>query len=631
MELIKSFSNNIDKYIAISAIVISLMLITILFIKKNYLYSTIGFFVVITSFIWLIKRKNLSLDIDLSDAHYSLNIIIKIIFIITFILTILTLYFRPVADERPFTFFLLAPIIIGILTFDIIISKSKYKHVALIQIIIVSIFLSSQSIISSGLIGIDPWIHFRFISDLINSGHIPLNFVYSYLPIYHLIVSTTCLITGLNYKLAVFFSITLSSIIIRTLFIYLLSLIITKNYRISLLSALFVNIGNYDISMNIWSIPNTLALTFAIPILFLIFKNKDKSYNNHDILVTFMYLFLMFVLILTHTLSSLILSIILFALLLLLYFYKFLYDKSNNTPTNNITKTLPIFFVVLMFSWWIYASGHIETLAGLIKWGFSVDHFAPTTISTFFLEYQKTVPFLELFINNLGMFLFYSVSFFGVLYMVSKKYGNSNSFVYAIVGLIPLFIGFFSNLSGLTVIEERWFYFSEALLALPLSITFIIMAKNLNKAFLISMIVAFLSFLLIISPIANQDNPDFSPNTHVKYSFTNSELSAKSFLFDNTKNPSNIITDYDFSTPISSTYGYNVNMRYRIFEYSLQIKNFTSYKNNENIIVLRQYIIDHPFRWSGSAYYKLNYNPKDVLENDYFNKVYDDSSVSMYK
>jgi|LFRM01.1.fsa_nt_gb hypothetical protein len=93
------------------------------------------------------------------------------------------------------------------------------------------------------------------------------------------------------------------------------------------------------------------------------------------------------------------------------------------------------------------------SLARLIKWGFSID--ALTRTPEEFQSYAAVIPFGEQLLNNLGMFLFFALSFIGIFYMISWK-GSSSSFAMEWVGMAPFAIDFFSLSSGHTVIEHRW-------------------------------------------------------------------------------------------------------------------------------------------------------------------------------
>ncbi len=59
--------------------------------------------------------------------------------------------------------------------------------------------------------------------------------------------------------------------------------------------------------------------------------------------------------------------------------------------------------------WWTFVSGHIKSLASLIRWGFNVDYFSsvPKDLSS---EALSKISILEQFSDNIGMFfVFFSI------------------------------------------------------------------------------------------------------------------------------------------------------------------------------------------------------------------------------
>ena len=108
----------------------------------------------------------------------------------------------------------------------------------------------------------------------------------------------------------------------------------------------------------------------------------------------------MVALILTHTVAAMWMAILLFVFWIGFVFYSAVYHE-HGIP---VTLTITSLFTVAMFGWWTYASGHICTLAGLIKWGFSID-----TVMHVMPEYG--MPFSEQLFGYPGMFLFYAISF----------------------------------------------------------------------------------------------------------------------------------------------------------------------------------------------------------------------------
>lgn len=289
---------------------------------------------------------------------------------------------------------------------------------------------------------------------------------------------------------------------------------------------------------------------------------------------------------------------------------------------STVSINFAVFFSVAMFSWWIYVTGHINTLGDIISIGFSPDFFihAPNEV----IAYLTTVPLFELLFNQLGMFLFFSISLIGFFYMISRKYSNSTTINFAIAGIVPLAIGFFSLVIGTYVIPDRWWYFSQILLAVSVSISLIMIYNRMKykfaKPIFLVAITLLLSFLMIMSPEANIDNSTFSPNTSVRLAMTESEMTAATFFIE--KSVSTLSLDSDYSTVVNNYFILNNTRIEQLDNYLLQ----GQFNISEKTIILRNVIVDKPFRLFGQPF-KLNYNPKQVIENQGLSNIYNCKSV----
>lgn len=613
-------SNNLDKYLAILGAIFSAILILYLLITTGRPLAGILSFISCT--IWLFIRNKTSLDYKLLELH-SINLTLTSIFFLLVTLSVLSIYFRPDLYERPLLYFIIISLIAGIIGLEILFSKENLKCLILFQIVILGISIAwSQLLIFPGLVGVDPWWHQMFTYKIIESSHIPENYSYSKLPIFHLLIVTTSLITVLSYKFATMMSISLVQIICNAIFVFLLGKYLF-NYKIGLLASLMVIIANHHIYMSYWSIPNALAAIFIPIVLYLLFKIK-KEKTLHALALS---IFFMGTLILTHTISAMCMAIILFVLWFAFILFNIIYSNFNiiySKINNPISLTISIFFIIAMFTWWNYASGSLNTFANLIKWGFSIDIFvhAPNKV----LNYVTTVPFFEQIFYSLGIFLFFSLSFIGIFYMVSKK-GNSFSFSITLAGFTPLALNFFSVITGHSIIEHRWWYFSQILLAIPMAIAIILISnwkgKNSKFKFIFSFLfVMVLTFLMIMSTPANTDNRIFSPNIGIRYAYTESEMNVASFFARTSVNT--IFTDFYYGLAFSNQYS---NVSVLSLDESLYNKNF---KHDETIKIIRKEIISRPFGLYG-VLYCLDYDPNEILCSSGFNKIYDSSMVDAYK
>ena len=607
--------SDIDKYLAIFGIIASLILIvycSITISRIIYLFPGIlTFFVCIG---WLFLRKNLALSQNLKESQRIFFLLI-ILFIILLFFSLLLFRFRPEIYKRPLLFFILTAFMASTIGCEILFANKRYSSLILIQIIILGASIAwSQLVLFSNVVGVDPWFHQMVTLKIINFGYIPLGLSYSHLPIFHIIIAITSLFSNLNYKIAAIFSVSIAQIIYNTIFIYLLGVLITKNYKIGLLSSLMVILASHHINMSYWSIPNGFGVIFIPIIIYLVFKNDFKSIFPRIFLV----ILLSFTLIFTHPLASLNMALILIAIYILSTIYNILEQKKEKI----IPITIPIFFTIAMFTWWSYASGNLFTLTNLFEWGFSRDKFISKTSMDIFSTYVQQIPLKEQIFNQLGMFLFFALSFIGVLFLISRW--EKKNIILACIGILPLFIAFFSLISGLSVIEHRWYYLAQIILSIPLGIAlFLLMGKIKNfplKIIGVYSLIFLFAFVLIMSPEANSDNALFSPNTHVRVGSYESELQVVTFL----DNYSGVIkTDNLYAWRLSYLGPYNTHS----FDDNLDSNYFFNLKGY--FVLVRDAIMAEPFMHYQSIY-KLNYNLNNVLIMNGFSQVYNSGTVHGY-
>ncbi|MDH7594432.1 MAG: hypothetical protein QHG99_08845 [Methanomicrobiales archaeon] len=309
-------------------------------------------------------------------------------------------------------------------------------------------------------------------------------------------------------------------------------------------------------------------------------------------------------------------------ILISIYVISIIYNILEQEKDNVIPISLPIFFIITMLTWWSYASGHLFTLTKLIKWGFSRDYFISKTSIDIFSTYVQQVPVKEQIFNQLGMFLFFALSFIGVFFLIFSL--EKKNIILACIGVFPLFIGFFTLIGGLSVIEHRWWYLAQVLLSIPLGIAiFLLLSKIKNYPVRIIGFYFFIflfAFILIMSPEANSDIALFSPNTDIRVGSYESELQVGTIL----ENYSGIIkTDTLYAARISYLEPYHTDS----FDENIADNHFSNLKGH--FVLVRDAIMTEPFMHYQSVY-KLNYNLNDLLKREDFSQIYNSGTVHGY-
>jgi len=603
------FFTNIDKKIALLVVFLFLVVTIVSYILLgNLKYVLFGSLIILFSIIWLKYRNRAS--IDLSTPMFqsrSFFLISQILFCAVFVTSILSLYYRQYLYERPLVYILLLSLLISFTAMEILFFKRINIYLTLFKIMILGISLVwSQILITPGLIGIDPWYHMNLTSIIVQYGFVPANYSYSFIPIFHILIGSTILLTGFDYKLSSLFSAGLVQPLCNMLFIYLLTYYIFKNNRISLLASLLIIIANNEINMNLGVIPNGFAGLFIPIILYLICKMKDLNEYRYIIMLIIISLALIF----CHTVTSLAVIIIFFSL----WMVSLLYKKIFKIDFSKFSILLPITFFIGMILVWISSGSLVMVMSFLV----SED---VVTVHKDVLNYMNTVPVFEGLSNEFATFLFYAASLTGVYFMLARKDTNE-SFSIAVVGLIFLSYSYLSSFIGQSATAHRWLYFSQILLSIPLAVSIVVITQLMKDIkylhVIIFIIFTFFTFMMISSPPANNDNHLLSPNSAYTISFTESELASMNTISLHSSNAT--YTDNLFSANMGNA-GYNTSS----FDDEIYLKDFVDSENK--IFVLRENILYKPFKLYANVY-RLDYDLKQYMNDLDFNEVYNNGMVS---
>lgn len=574
--------------------------------------------VLISCYYWLSVNKKFK-KLNLSLNNQLILITTSAIFFILFVFSLLSIYFNPIPNERPLIYFILISAISTVLFLGILYSpKSSSNNCLLLsQVILFGMLLTySQLFVVPSIVGVDPWYHEMFTQMIINKGHIPTGDLYSNLPIFHLLVSNISIFTNLDYKLASALSISFLQIFLDVIALFLIGKLLFNNAKIGLLAGLLLVISNVHLAMGFAPIPNTLGLPLFLLMLFLIFRDKGID-------TKFLVLFLMLIVIMTHSISALVISSILFLAVFVYWIYNRFYSANVN---KTIQFNMAIFFLVLMIGWWLYASGNIEDLVKAFQWGFSLD-MAISKPELYSININK-IPIIENILTNVGMFLFFSLSLIGSFVMISKHCRNSKRFYWSVIGFFLLGVSFLATATGSFIYTGRWSYFAYAILSIPLSISFLTIVSIHPKTFsrlktaIVLILIFCLTFFMVISPVANKDNNQLFPNTLIKTSVSTSEFDAIETLTPYSKGY--IGSDAYFAYTVIRNLGYKSTS----IDSQIYNKNFTD-NNTKNMLLL---IRGRMFTENIDVYgpFKLDYDINSMLNDQGFSEIYDSGTVYGY-
>jgi hypothetical protein len=186
----------------------------------------------------------------------------------------------------------------------------------------------------------------------------------------------------------------------------------------------------------------------------------------------------------------------------------------------------------------------------------------------------------------------------------------------------------------LAIIPERWQFVSLFFLSLPgafglLFLLHSLLAGDSLRILLLSLLVAALSFICIISPIANIDNPVLARTTTVRYAFETSELQAGTTISslwgsDVSTDPYYYVPEY-FSTDKAGTQALTDNFLTDTDGDGVPDGDFSDLQGP---VVIRAEVVTGAFHLPGV--YKLPYNPLEVIKVQGFSQIYDSDTVGAF-
>jgi len=635
--LLSKAIDNVDVTLAALGCALAIPL-TIYFhtVIRSPTYTAVGVIVFLACLAYLLLRRRApAYALAQVETKPHMYLLLNILFFCLLTYSIAAFHLRPELYTRPLGYFVALAAMAAILAVEILFlpPRKSATYFILFKIVLISLSLVwSQLLIYPSIVGRDPWWHQMFTLKILDAGYIPSGYYYSRLPAMHLVIGGTSLITGLGYKMAAMLSVSLLQVVCNTLFIFLLGKFVHST-KVGLLAALLLGVANWHIWFAYWAIPNTMGVVFIPIIIYLLFKLRQEKPKTSICLST---LFIA-VLILTHTIAAAMLVMTLFSIWLGFELYRRLRYQAAERARIFLVAALVLAGAGL--SYWAFFLEHImRDLSRLVE-QVRVEFLAiflpgatssvqPSPLEVAAAQYMNlTVPFSERLFNSLGFSLFCAFALIGAFAMLSRGMRNRYGFALVIAGSIIPVVNLFSTAVGF-FLADRWYYFLQVLLAIPVGVAFLqlgsLPGKKIASACLIGIIVFALSFLMVMSPQANEDNRTFFPDTIVRHGFAQSELAAM--------NTAAHIYDGRIASDKIYWYLENLpNLGGRILEISNQLYSRDFTDSQDMLVLIRKEIVANPFLVTGALVgytFRLDYDPREALTEQGFSQVYNSGSVS---
>jgi hypothetical protein len=263
------------------------------------------------------------------------------------LLYLVSIYLLFAYQTRPIAYFLLIGTMAVVILAEILTNNYANKPAS----ILFKIILLTANIICGQTLKLPLYFgstdildHMRFIeSVLINQNITPEMGIYQYFPLYHIFVAIEQLLTNLNVKVGFFTTVGLT-FVSSIYFIYLITLKVTRNKKLSLVTALLYSLSTETLYSGMNMVTRVMSYVVFL-VLFYLLISKRQGDPRKNILAISLIIPLIFMHQITLVQEVIILGV--FLLLELLIYHR---NKMFGI-------VFPIIFTVSFISYWIYAAG----------------------------------------------------------------------------------------------------------------------------------------------------------------------------------------------------------------------------------------------------------------------------------
>jgi hypothetical protein len=434
--------------------------------------------------------------------------------------------------RRPATYFWLFASAAVLLTAQIALLdlSAPWRQRALLgQILLLGISLRAGAFFLYPTVsGNDPFVHQRWIDELIATGKFPQHTSYASFPIVHLLAAALSLMLGSTSKVGLFGVSVLHSLALLAAFPIGKRLL---GIRTGLLAALLLSFSDYQILWGIQIIPNTLGIAWFLLAMMALVKREADVDSREKMGWTISALLFLGVVLFTHTLSTFVLLVTLSAILTTGTVLKWV--KLSTTKSSVVSTTLPILLGVAMPAYWMHSFPNPER-----------DFFTRTvlSISSALLMAQLgsaeavsiagSIDAWAVFAGEAGWTLLLIPALMGALSSLNQKLRRTESLIWAQLMALFLATVYVSGVMGIQqILPARWvpfLYLPACLLAASLLSR--LLAAPTWKALASFTIVVLLSatvFLMATSPSKSAlDSPLYAESLSVRPGFYTSELAG---------------------------------------------------------------------------------------------------------
>ena len=534
---------------------------------------------------------------------------------------------RPESSVKPILYYVLVSIATGAAIYGALHNENRkliYLTIGLACIIGLSHIYTEHLLFPSSLIGVDPWTHQSKTMEPVLLGSLGgrLSLMHPYLK--HIME-----LFSINYKWA---SVTFVGAVNVTAVVLLSFLIGKKLYspKVGCIASLMVANANWMVFFGEWVIPNTIGASLGLLTVYLVTKiHKDRwLLPTMSLIITLAYL--------THILIAVWIVMTLFCLRVIPALLST--HRIQNKPSYLIRSSAPLLLVIaipmLLLCTTVMGDSLKRTMLRVTSepsFGATIVTVQPTIVLQTPTQAEAVVesPIIsvlgtnmawEVIVASLGMLLYVGIAIIGCLAMLRKEATLSHK-SFAILSLVVLATGFIPRLFGIYLLDQRWWYFAMALLAVPLGLSLVQLASTsyIRQGVIIALATAIV-FLSTNGLASNMTNRTLFPDITVRYAFTNTEIASLGKIIEHDE--AVVGTDPLFALPARRI----INSKVLSLESELLSGNFSN--STADILLLRSALNEEPIGLGDGTIYRLSYDIVATAEEQGFQKVWSNKEVT---
>jgi hypothetical protein len=615
--------NNADHILAIIGLAFGIIITSLYLVSPTIYLFSIGMTLILSCSLYLFAYH--IYEYPFQELSRKEKTILDVIFLVLFSLSLIILHN---SEHRPASYFLIYSLCVATIAVSIYFSTQRQDYLKqAIKIILVSLNIKYSIYNLAGVVpGIDSWTHAGMNQLLSQYGTIDvLRGKEMYFPIMHMQTAIMEIIGNNSIKDASNFAVIIP-FVLASIFVYLIS----KQFigeRGGLFAMLLISISDYNIYWGSAPQTTTYGLIFYYMLIYLLIKTYYIKSSPEYVTLS---IFLSFVLVLTHAVSSFIFTVTILSLFAGSIVYSYLYEEKIISQFRSIS----VISLITLLQYWFIAlykkegdsffktiastlHNYVTGSAGLLNRPETTDVIAKTL-----------PPFLERLADTTGFSILLFFGVVGALLCSSSKYRNKINFIFIYALTIIFGIMFAFPLFGLrNIMPTRWFSFGYLFLSMFASFAilklFSCVENKKNRSIWIFLVFVSISFFMSTSTVSNLDSPVWLKNSTVSTTYSLKEVTGTERIVSY---GANIVTDSSYGHGLISAY---LDHKYTVFNVSNRL-------NGDSTFLWRSYMEDRPIPGSVIKVKNKILYPDVILGSafhsdlDKKNKIYDNNGLSAY-